>query len=212
LSADPANRVVVISGRDNVSLENWLRDLGVVLVAEHGAWVMETKAGGWQRMGERAGANHASEWKDRLRPVLETFVDRTPGALLEEKALALAWHYRNADPELGSQRAMELADTLASLLANTSLQVLRGRKVLEIKQSHIGKGQAALAWLNVDPPPDFVLALGDDETDELMFEALPETAWTVRVGDHRRSHARFFIEAPGAVRQLLAALAQEAPP
>jgi trehalose 6-phosphate synthase/phosphatase len=204
LSAPSANRVVVISGRGNETLERWLITTGAVLVAEHGAWVLDDAASGWRRLA----SNHVAEWKDRLRPVLETFVDRTPGALLEEKALGMAWHYRNADPELGSQRAKELGDTLAGLLANTSLQVLRGSKVLEVKESNVGKGQTALAWLNATPPPDFVLAIGDDETDELLFEAMPETGWSVRVGHNPRSRARFYVDGTSAVRELLGSLAE----
>jgi len=29
-----------------------------------------------------------------LRPLLELYIDRTPGALLEEKTASVAWHYR----------------------------------------------------------------------------------------------------------------------
>jgi trehalose 6-phosphate synthase/phosphatase len=94
-------------------------------------------------------------------------------------------------------------------VANTSLQVLRGSKVLEVKESHAGKGQAALTWLNAPLPPDFVLAMGDDETDELLFEAVPASAWSVRVGQQPRSRARFYVEHAGVVREVLDLLAQD---
>src|SRR5690606_14451486 len=108
LAAVPGNTVVVVSGRDNTTLERWLGDLGVVLVAEHGAWLRQSAETGW-RLVEGEGAD---DWKAEVRPVLEMYVDRTPGAVVEEKALALAWHYRMADPELGSLRAKEPADML----------------------------------------------------------------------------------------------------
>ena len=44
-----------------------------------------------------------ADWKERVRPILQLYVDRLPGALLEEKEFSLAWHYRRADPEQASQ-------------------------------------------------------------------------------------------------------------
>ena len=41
-------------------------------------------------------------WKEEVRPVLNEYVDRTPGARIEEKSSALVWHYREADDELGA--------------------------------------------------------------------------------------------------------------
>ncbi len=200
LSADPANTVVIISGRDHVTLEQWLGGLGAALVAEHGAWRLTDPAAGWRLDAAAADTN----WKEPIRPLLEAFVDRTPGALIEEKALALAWHYRLADPELGALRAKELADTLASLIANTSLQVQRGNRVLEVKQSQVGKGQAAAAWLAADPPPELILVAGDDDTDEDMFAALPPSAWSIRVGQPLRTRARFTVGSAHELRELLA--------
>lgn len=203
LTESPRSTAVVISGRDHRTLEGWLGGLGLTLVAEHGAWLSDRNGKNW-RMIEAEGG---SDWKAVIRPVLETYVDRTPGSLVEEKSLALVWHYRMADPELGSLRAKELADTLASFVANTALHVLHGSKVLEIKDSGVGKGKAAMRWLNATPPPDFVLAIGDDETDEDMFEALPAEAWTVRVGHALHTRARFYLDGPSEVRDLLQQLA-----
>jgi trehalose 6-phosphate synthase/phosphatase len=199
LAGVPENKVIIVSGRDHVTLEHWLGGQGAVLVAEHGAWLYDNSRQTWQQVD---GAS-AAGWKPQIRPLLETFVDRTPGAVLEEKSLALAWHYRMADPELGALRAKELADTLASLVANTSLQVLRGSKVLELKDSSVGKQRAAARWLNATPRPDFVLAMGDDETDEDMFQALAPSDWSVRVRHNLHSRARFYLDDTSDARQLL---------
>ncbi|MBU2027104.1 MAG: hypothetical protein KJ814_05730 [Proteobacteria bacterium] len=47
LSLDERNRVVVISGRDRLSMEQWLGRLSLYLVAEHGAWLREP-SGDWR--------------------------------------------------------------------------------------------------------------------------------------------------------------------
>jgi trehalose 6-phosphate synthase/phosphatase len=56
------------------------------------------------------------------------------------------------------------------------------------------------------PKPDFWLALGDDRSDEDLFERLPSEAWTVHVGGGP-SLARFRLKDPEAVRHFLQALA-----
>ena len=53
--------------------------------------------------------------------------------LLRKKEFSLVWHYRKANPELGSVRARELKDDLLHLTANLNLGVLEGSKVIEVK-------------------------------------------------------------------------------
>ena len=121
------------------------------------------------------------EWKERVRPILQIYVDRLPGALLEEKEFSLAWHYRRADPDQASRRAKELLDDLADYTRNIDVQVFEGNKVIEVRNSGVNKGTAAMEWLTGNAP-DFILGIGDDWTDEDLFRALPPTAYSVRVG------------------------------
>jgi trehalose 6-phosphate synthase/phosphatase len=193
------NNVVVISGRDAETLEGWLGSAGIDLVAEHGARYRKDGDKQWKEAEEITVGN----WKEELRPVFDVFVDRTPGALLEEKGHALVWHYRRAEPGLGSQRAAELTETLEGYVANTSLHILQGHKVVEVKPSMVSRGRAAHPWLQAKPGFGFVLAFGDDVTDEALFEAIPEDQWSVKVGIPERSTARFFVSDPQEVRQLL---------
>jgi trehalose 6-phosphate synthase/phosphatase len=197
------NTVVVISGRDHETIGGWLEKAGVHLVAEHGARFRLSHRAAWEQSTESL----TDEWKERLRPVLQTYADRTPGTSLEEKSAALAWHYRNAEPEMGSHRAIELIETLEGITANTPLNVLHGRKVVEVKHANINKGQAIMRWLNQDPAYEFVLALGDDLTDEDMFRVLSGDCWSIKVGWDAQSAARFALPSPAAVRGLLQRLA-----
>ena len=89
-----------------------------------------------------------ADWKERVRPILQLYVDRLPGALLEEKDFSLAWHYRRADPEQASVRAKELLDDLAGYTRNIDVEVLEGKKVVEVHASGANKGTAVKEWLN----------------------------------------------------------------
>ena len=203
LVSDAKNSVVVISGRDRDTLQSWLGDTGADLVAEHGAQIRRAGESDWILQTSEA----ADGWKGELRPLLELYVDRTPGSMLEEKTASMAWHYRRAEPELGDLRAKQLMENLEGLVANTPLVIMQGSKVVEVKESGIGKGRAARTWLDSEPEFDFILSTGDDVTDEEMFEVMPDGAWSIRIGVDRRSAAKYSLRGPSAFRRLLESLA-----
>ena len=200
LTAEPKNTVVVISGRDRNFLEQWLKKTKVNFVAEHGTWIS-----GAGEEWEFFGKGITTEWKEQIRPILEMFTERTPGSFIEEKDYSLVWHYRKSQPELGSLRAKELIDDLRELLTGTTLQLLQGSKVLEVKPQDINKGKAALHWLERQDW-EFIMAIGDDWTDEDMFSVLPKGAWSINVGLNHFSKAHYFLESPNQVRALFSLL------
>lgn len=186
--------VVIISGRGRIFLEKHFGHLPVDLVAEHGVWIKN------QNSEWRITQNLEKEWMDSIRPIIENFVDRTPGAFLEEKEYSLVWHYRKVAPGLSEMRTNELSNILSGLLANSNIGVMQGNKVLEIKSSTINKGNAANGFLN--KPYDFIFAIGDDWTDEYIFRQIPEDAITVKVGTGETS-AKYYIDNQEKVNDLL---------
>ncbi len=199
LDRDPANHLVIISGRPRRDLEEWFGPLPLALVAEHGIW-LRPKGGEWRLL-----KTVTTEWKERVRPILQVYLDRLPGALLEEKEFSLAWHYRRADPEQASLRAQELRDHLAGYTRNIDVTVLEGNKVLEVRPTGVTKGTAALAWLTACEP-DLTLAIGDDWTDEDLFRSLPPDAFSLRVG-LAQTAARYHLGSYNNVRRVLGELA-----
>jgi trehalose 6-phosphate synthase/phosphatase len=141
------------------------------------------------------------DWKEDIKPIFEFYVDRTPGTFIEEKNYSFVWHYRKADPELGNIRANELKYDLSTLMSNHNLEILEGNKVIEIKNSGINKGRAALHKIN-NVHYDFILGLGDDWTDEYLFQDLPAKAFTIRVG-LKNTLAKYNVNSVEDVRELL---------
>jgi trehalose 6-phosphate synthase/phosphatase len=194
LSSHPGTKLVVNSGRDRTTLENWLGHLGLDMAAEHGVWMK--RDGKWQ-----SNPGLTISWKAKIRQVLENMVERTPGSFIEEKDFSIAWHYRRIDPQLGEKRVREFRDVLLYLTANDDLQVLEGNKVVEIKNAGVSKGKATINWLE-EGKWDFIMALGDDHTDEDTFKALPDTAHTIKVGLDK-SVARYNLLSVEDVRRFL---------
>lgn len=201
LTADPKNEVVLISGRDRGTLGSWLGHLPVDMIAEHGVW-SRLKGEEWEMID-----NLELDWKDKIRPILELYVDRTPGSFIEDKDYSLAWHYRKADPDFGAMRARDLISNISYLIGNMDLQLMEGNKVIEIKNRAVNKGKAARVWLG-KKNLDFVFAIGDDVTDEDTFHAMPDDAYTVKVG-LTPSEARVNVKSTDEVRDLLERMVKE---
>ncbi|MCP8311022.1 MAG: trehalose-phosphatase, partial [Candidatus Methylarchaceae archaeon HK01M] len=182
------------------TLEKWFGELSVGLIAEHGVWIKE-KEKTWEMVEPLE-----NDWKDEIRSILEMYVYRTPGSFIEEKDFSLVWHYRKSNVALGVVRARELTDDLLHLTENLDLGVLEGSKVIEIKNIGINKGRAALRLIS-KRKWDFILAIGDDWTDEDVFEVLPESAYSIKVG-FGPSKARFNLDSVTEVRSLLKELVQ----
>lgn len=195
LTKEKKNKVVIISGRKHETLEKWFGDFPVDMIAEHGAW-KRIYGEKWEVI-----PGLSDSWKEIVRPMLESYSDRTPGSFIEEKNYSLAWHYRKVGKELGEQRAGELSNNLVYLTRETGLQILPGNKVLEIKNVEVNKGKSALDYLN-GKGFDFILAIGDDHTDEDIFTSLPDGATSIKVGS-RLTAADYYVKNVEDVRLLL---------
>ena len=204
LSSAPETTVCVVSGRSRGDLQRWFGHLKRLwLAAEHGALVRAPQ-GEWEPLRAASSA----EWKAQVRPVLEHFADRTPGSFIEEKEYGLVWHFRMSDPEFAPWLANELSSTLDKMLAETEQRSLRGHQAVEVRPAWANKGRVLEHLEAATPAAGFRLALGDDRTDEDLFEQMAETAVTVHVG-RGPSRARFRLPDPPTVRRFLERLAQE---
>ncbi|RKR83856.1 trehalose 6-phosphate synthase /trehalose 6-phosphatase [Mucilaginibacter gracilis] len=200
LTADPANHVVLISGRKHENLNDWFSHTQTDLVAEHGAWT-KYKGQKWHRI-----PGLTDQWKPDVMQILESYVDRTPGSFIEEKTYSLVWHFRKVEDGLGELRSNELMSNLKYLVLDKGLQILPGDKVIEVKNMEINKGKASLTLL-ANQDYDLIMALGDDHTDEDIFKALPPEAITIKIGSNN-SAAKYYLRNPFEVRRLLRSLTQ----
>lgn len=176
LSRDKKNTITLISGRDALTLETWFRESPVSLVAEHGVLSRDYQSE-W-----RSAELLSTSWKEDVRQIMEKYVKSIPGTFVEEKKYGLAWHYRPVQ-EI-NEEAIRLAFSKDLLLLNNreEFEVMHGNKVIEVKSSHSGKGRFVQRYLK-EKQFDFILAIGDDVTDEDMFTVLRGVSdFTIKVG------------------------------
>ena len=194
LHQDCGGALALVSGRSLLDLQRHLGQLRLPIVGQHG--LERRDAAG--RMHVHSAPTGAIE-EIRLR--LQAIVQRHPGLLLEDKGLTLAVHYRQVPT---------LAGTVHRLLrrqvepAAETLQLQKGKLVVEVKPLGVDKGTAVRAYLS-EPPfqgrrPVFI---GDDVTDEYGFAVVNRmNGLSVKVGAGR-TEARYRLADVAAVRAWL---------
>lgn len=170
LCNDPCNQVWVISGRDEATLDKWLGQVkGLGLSAEHGSFVKYPTSTKWINLLEHFDLN----WKNDVVEIFTYYAERTTGSFIEHKRCSVTWHYLLADPEYGAFQAKECQNHLENaILSKMPLEVLVGRKNLEVRPTATNKGEIIKRLLSANQDIDFIMCCGDDKTDEDMFKVL----------------------------------------
>lgn len=202
------NRVqfVVVSGRDRDFLQNEFiknNQFKFPLAACHGAYSYSPENHEWNNLIE----HDSTKWKDGIIDILRLYTSRTPESFLEDKGHAVTWHYRNSPPEFADFLANKLFIELEESLTSLPAQVTRGKKVIEVKSLHASKGFFVQQWLEKQEyQPDVVIALGDDTTDEDMFEFLQNKSdisdYCIKIGEDK-TFAQYSIKEQSSVDQFL---------
>ncbi|KAL3619456.1 Sesquithujene synthase A [Castilleja foliolosa] len=174
LCRDPKNVVFVVSGINKEILTRWFSSCeNMVIGAEHGYFVRPQNSVEW----ETCITVQDFYWKQIVEPVMQLYTETTDGSFIETKESSLVWNYQLSDPDFGSCQAKELLDHLESVLANEPVLVKSGPHIVEVKPQGVNKGLVARRLLDIMRQkgtmlPDFVLCIGDDRSDEDMFEVI----------------------------------------
>lgn len=173
LCRDKNNMVFIVSARTRDKLADWFspcENLGIA--AEHGYFLRLKRDEEWETCVPVVDCS----WKQIAEPVMKLYTETTDGSTIEDRETALVWCYEDADPDFGSCQAKELLDHLESVLTNEPVTVKSGQNIVEVKPQGVSKGLVAKRLLSTmqerEITPDFVLCIGDDRSDEDMFEVI----------------------------------------
>lgn len=200
LCAEPSNVVFIMSGRPRAWIYQqlgYIKELG--LAAEKGAFIrwpesLRKACVTLHAKSPRCTQNHEMDllwenlsplsgtaWKTVALEVIQEYTQHTDGSSIEDKDLAIVWHYENADPEFGLLQATEMERFLAKVIDLKTVEVVLYdyNRIVEVKPRGVDKGHTALHILNrvneyqpVAKENVFVLVFGDDISDEGMFTAV----------------------------------------
>ncbi|XP_042478514.1 alpha,alpha-trehalose-phosphate synthase [UDP-forming] 6-like [Macadamia integrifolia] len=216
LCRDKNNVVFLVSARSRQTLSEWFSPcerLGIA--AEHGYFLRLRRDAEWETCVPVADCS----WKQIAEPVMKLYTETTDGSTIEDKETGLVWSYEDADPDFGSCQAKELLDHLESVLANEPVSVKSGQSIVEVKPQGVSKGLVAERLLSTmeekEMVPDFVLCIGDDRSDEDMFEvitrnmaasSLEAQVFACTVG-RKPSKAKYYLDDTGEIVRLMQGLA-----
>ncbi|KAJ8549443.1 hypothetical protein K7X08_033150 [Anisodus acutangulus] len=223
LCCDERNTVFLVSGRGRDSLGQWFspcEKLGIA--AEHGYFLRWSADKEWEVVGQ----SNDFQWMQMAEPVMKQYTEATDGSYIETKESALVWHHRDADLGFGSCQAKEMLDHLESVLANEPVAVKSGQFIVEVKPQGVSKGLVAEKIFSTmaesGRQADFVLCVGDDRSDEDMFEIIgnainsgilsSSTAVYACTVGQKPSKAKYYLDDTTEVRTMLDALAEESTP
>ncbi len=189
--------VHIVSGRDSQTLQSWFGHLPIALAAGHGYQYKEAHSNDWNILRDCEFS-----WKGYVQEILNKVVEEVPGSFLEFKESSICWHYRLSDLDYGQWRAKELYTSLMHDLANHPVEVIAGKKIIEVRAQGVSKGNYVRHLLKSASKDPFILCIGDDRSDEEMYAALPKKAISIHVGE-RCQNSTYQLESPLKVRELL---------
>ncbi len=196
LTDDPRNCVVLISGRDKENLEARWNDLRMMLVAEHGAFYKQFNSD-WKSM-----FSTSVTWMPQAIAALNALSFQYPGSFVEKKIYSIAWHYRAIADRITPPETRQILAALRSLPMHSHFAIYDHEYTIELRSPEIDKGSFVARWMGVQYF-DFIMAIGDSQTDEDLFRILDQNSYSIRVGKSDSSSAQFFLENQAAVLPFL---------
>lgn len=196
--------VAVISGRDRATLLQRLPPELAYVVGNHGNEGLPAEGAG--AGGAQAAREICAGWVHQLAQE-HGLPQGLPGSLVENKGVGLSLHWRlTDDPAAAEARLRQAAAAL-----RPAPRVIDGLFVLNVLPPQAQTKREAMQALMAHSRCSTAIFVGDDVTDELVFEDAPEHWLTVHVGAGEPSHARYFVNDPQEVHALLMAILARRP-
>jgi len=186
LAASRENCVILISGRDKEYLENHFKGVPIILVAEHGGYY-KSSDGNWNTM-----FMSSMSWIPQALTALQALVFQFVGSYIEQKTFSLAWHYRKIADRITDAEIQQILTALRSLPEHQHFVIYDCEFTIELRTPEIDKGTFISRWVG-GRYFDFILSLGDSQTDEDVFKRLGDDAFSIKVGNPLGSAARYYL-------------------
>ncbi len=194
--------VAIVTGREIDEVHRLLGlDRNLLFVGAHGLEVMERDRQRWLV----SDVGRCMPELEKVRAWLRAALAGLPDFTIEDKGIALALHYRKAEPA----QALALCQRLEAFVERetTELKLRYGKMVVEAMPRNASKGVAVRFILERAAQPSLPVYFGDDATDEDAFFALRNDGVTVVVSaEARPSWANYRVNGPADVVQALAAM------
>jgi trehalose 6-phosphate phosphatase len=184
--------IAIISGRSVKDLRKTLTFHPDILIGSHGLESPQASQSSLQ-----CARRTCKGWKQQLKRQLKGFPPC--GIELEDKSYSLAFHYRRARNRRWAR--CRISDLISQL--TPAPKQITGKCVINLMPAGaLNKAEALLHLLNRSRW-NAVIYVGDDDTDEDVFNLRDKRFFTVRVGAGSSSQAKYFIRKQSDIDRLL---------
>jgi len=186
MTSDPKNSVVLISGRDMKYLDSQWTNPPITIVAEHGGFY-KSKGESWREM-----FSFSVSWIPKTISALEALAARYEGSFVEEKTYSIVWNYRSIKEKLTEGDKRQILAALRTLPERQNFNICECEFAIELRTIGVQKGAFTALWAS-NRSYDFIMAIGDGQTDEDLFKILDKTAYSIKVGRSNSSEAVYHL-------------------
>lgn len=186
-------KVAIISGRSLKDIKKRVPPLkGAYIVGNHGVEGLDSNKNGLLNARKTCQG-----WKSNISQ--HTKSDLFKGVTLEDKEYSIAIHYRQSRSK--GKVKIRLFDILSKL--NPPPRVILGKSVINLLPAGAPHKGVALLELVMKAKARKAFFIGDDDTDEDVFNLPDRRIFTIRVGKKAKSSAPFFIEKQIEINRIL---------
>ena len=196
LACDSKNSVILISGRDKDYLDSQWRNPPMTMVAEHGGFY-KTNQDDWRKM-----FSVSADWIPKTLSSLMALTAQYEGSFVEEKTYSIAWHYRAIKEKITDADKRQILAAIRSLPERQHFKIYDCEFTIELRTIGIQKGAFVSLWAS-GKYFDFIMAIGDGQTDEDLFKILDKKAYSIKVGSSNTSEAVYHLTSQAEVLPFL---------
>lgn len=192
----PGVRVAVVSGRSLEVLRKFLPLPNLILSGLHGLEIWPQV----ERAATRTDVHAVRADLEQLLLLLEEKIESGKPPRVEDKRHAIAFHFRGEKPGVAARQRTAIRAAFEEMGPTHTVMLVPGKQVLEARAVNVDKGESTRAVWKQLSPGSLPIVIGDDITDEDLFEAFAEEGITVRVGKSaRKTSARYYLRNPAEV-------------
>ena len=218
ITIDKRNRIFIITekGKDQIwDYFKEIKDLGIGI--EYGfKYIINhpDKKVNWIKLIK----DYNNTWIENCVSILTPYTERYEGSILYIKESSVMWNYADCDQELGKQLASIISSELFNLVNEYNLKIVNGKGFIEIIAFGIHKGYFVSHILKKQIKkgriPDFIMCIGDDFSDEKMFNYLNKKEseikkyskdvciYSITVGK-KPSNAKYYVNSIKNVKEII---------
>ncbi len=195
-----------MSGRPIIDLLNFFKGIGndINLIGSHGAEIKYKGEKPYILESVKKIIKKLRKIRDEIELILKDF----PCFYIEDKKVSFAIHYRNCPKEYLGNLA-KIRNAIREYEKKLPINIIEGKKVIEVKPANIDKGRAVNGFKDkYGLSNEITICIGDDVTDEHMFESNKEGLNIKVINKNIKTNASYYIKNVAEVQKFLEGINQ----